>query len=57
MDINLHIRDEVCRSNIKQGGHICFCNSDNCNAAPTTGNVLFEPHQYEYKHYNMWYDE
>jgi len=41
MDINLHIRDEVCRSNIKQGGHICFCNSDNCNAAPTTafGNI------------------
>lgn len=36
MEINLHIPDEVCRSNIKQGGHICFCNSDNCNAAPTT---------------------
>jgi len=36
MDIKIHITDEVCRSNIKQGGHICFCNSDNCNAAPTT---------------------
>lgn len=39
MEINLHIPDEVCRSNIKQGGHICFCNSDNCNAAPTTGKL------------------
>jgi len=36
MDISLHIPDEVCRSNIKQGGHICFCNSNKCNAAPTT---------------------